>query len=158
METQIENYNIAIQSNFKLIIPDAAGINYFLQSCNLPSVDMGPIESPYTNKEAFVPGNKVTFSPLNTQIILDEDFANYIYLHDWLSSFTDDAIWRELTKDLKLHILSANKHTLLIFTFVHAWPFSIGDISFTSSIGTAQNIVFETSFRYQYFEYNIVSI
>jgi hypothetical protein len=106
------------------------------------------------NRQAYVPGEHVTWNSFNCTCLVDEDFSNYEYVQNWLVSFVDEGDWRELVKDLSLHVLSANKKTLLKFVFVHAFPTSLGDITFDSSVMDSTQMTFTIDFTYQYF--NIV--
>lgn len=55
MSRVIKNYNIATNGNFKLEIPDAPGINFFAQMCNLPSLTMSGIETINLHRQAVMP-------------------------------------------------------------------------------------------------------
>ena len=87
---------------------------------------------------------------------MDEDFVNYETMHDWLMSFVDVDVWRVLVKDIKLHILSANKKTSLIYTFNHAFPTSITEVQFDSTNTETTPITFTVEFRYQWFDFERV--
>jgi hypothetical protein len=76
----------------------------------------------------------------------------------WMTSFIDEDNYRNLIKDTKLSILSANKKTLLIYTFKGTLPTSLGDVNFDSSVMEAQNIVFTVELRYQYFTWERVTV
>ena len=81
---------------------------------------------------------------------MDEDFENYIQLCTWMRAFIDDDDWRNLIKDIKLHILSSNKSTLLTYTFKGAFPTSMGEVMFESSVMDTTQIAFNVEFRYQF--------
>lgn len=102
--------------------------------------------------------NTVEWSPLNMTVLMDEEFENYCYLMDWMTSFIDDDDYRKLIKDTKLSILSANKKSLLVYTFVGSLPTNLSDITFDSSTMDAQNITFTCEIRYQYFKWERISV
>lgn len=102
--------------------------------------------------------NTVDWSPLSMTVLMDEEFTNYLYLMKWMMSFIDEDDYRRLIKDTKLSILSANKKSLLIYTFVGAFPTNLSDVSFDSSTMDAQNITFTCEIRYQYFKWERVSV
>lgn len=149
----ISNYNLASQSNYKLEIPGLLAFNYFLQSVTFPSLSMEGIENPYNNNQVIVPGNTVNYNSLSTIVLMDEDFEIYMQMVDWLKSFKDDADWKELIKDIRIHILNANKKTNLIFVFTGAFPTNLGDITLDSSQSDVSQITFNLEFRYQYMTY-----
>jgi len=105
----------------------------------------------FRNNQTSTYSNVTEWSPLNCVILMDEEFDNYIYLADWMRSFIDDDDWRNLIKDIKLHILSGNKKVLLSYTFTGAFPTSMGEIMFDSSTMDPTQISFNIELRYQYF-------
>lgn len=149
----IQNYNLAFGNQFKLEIPEASHLNYFLQSCNLPGISMNQVSVQNRHHQAYVPGNHVVYSDLNCTILMDEEFENYQYLHNWLRDFIDVDDWRHLVKDLTLNVLSANKALLLKFTFTDAFPTSLGDITFDSGTMDALQLTYNATFAYQYFTF-----
>ena len=48
-------YNLANANNFKLEIPDSQAPNYFIQSCSIPSINMGGIETPFQVHHGVIP-------------------------------------------------------------------------------------------------------
>lgn len=114
---------------------------------------MNAVETPFRNNQTMMPGNTIDFSQLDTQILLDENLENYTYIHEWLVSFRDMDVWHELTKDIKLHILSANKRPLLTFTFVHAFPTNLGEVTFDSTQTDFTQMVFSVQWSYQFFTF-----
>ena len=112
----------------------------------------------YKNNQTATYSNVTEWSPLSCQILMDEEFDNYICLANWMRSFIDDDDWRNLIKDIKLHILSGNKKSLLIYTFKGAFPTMMGEITFDSSSMDPTQINFSVEFRYQYFTYEKVNL
>lgn len=105
----------------------------------------------YKHHQTSTYSNVTEWSPLDCILLMDEDFENYIHLANWMRSFIDDDDWRNLVKDIKLHILSGNKKSLLIYTFTGAFPTSMGEVMFDSSTMDPTQITFNVQFRYQYF-------
>lgn len=153
MSERITNYNLAQENFFKLECPKEAHFNYFLQSCDLPSINMSAIDTTFRNNQAYAAGNKVEYSPLSCTFLLDEEFNNYQFLHDWLRSFIDDRPWQDVVKDLKLTILTANKKPIITFDFVMCIPTMISSLAFNSTTSENSPITFTTEFAYQYFRF-----
>lgn len=154
MSERIMNYNLAQENLFKLEIPNEPKFNYFLQAVELPSIMMSAVEIPNTNNQGFAPGNKVEYANLSCTFLLDEDFENYQFLHDWLRSFIDDRPWQDIVKDLKMTILTANKIPILEFNFIMCIPTMISSISFNTTTTENNQITFTTEFAYQYFRFS----
>jgi len=147
------NYNLAKNNNYKLEITNAPELNFFIQSCTLPTVSMSGKESSIRHHQANAPGNYVVYSEFNCVILMDEDFQNYIYLHNWLRDFIDMDDYRNLIRNINLHILSANKQNIIVFEFFGAFPTNLASISFDSAITDSQIITFDVEFTYQYFTF-----
>jgi hypothetical protein len=111
------------------------------------------VETPYNNNQVVVPGNAIDYSSLSCIVLMDEDFEGYIQMIDWLKSFKDDDVWSNLVKDIRVHILNANKKTNLIFTFIGAFPTNLGELTLDSSQSDVTQITFNLEFRYQYMVY-----
>ena len=155
---EVTNYNIAIPTNFKLEIPGERLYNYFLQSFTMPGITMDGVPTDYTNNQAFMPGNQVVYSDLQVSLVLDEDYQNWTDFHDWIFSFKDEDVWYNLTKDISVHILNANKGQELIFTFTHAFPISVGDVNLSSAVESADPIIFTVAFKYAYYSFKRVGL
>lgn len=143
------NINFANTSNYKLEIPGFEEVNYFIQSVNFPSITMESIEVPFRTNLLQVNTNTPVYSPLNISFLMDENFETYKTLTNWMLSFIDDDSFGNLVKDIKLHILSANKKPLIIFTYIQSFPTSIPEVMFDSSIMDTDPIIFTVEFRYQ---------
>ena len=105
----------------------------------------------YKNNQLSNYSNQTDWTPLDCTLLMDENFENYLFLAKWMRSFIDDDDWRNLIKDIKLHILSANKKILLTYTFVGSFPVSLGSVTFDSGSVDPTQIQFNVSFRYQFF-------
>jgi len=158
MSETIANYNISYSTNFKLEIPDAPYVNYFLQQVSLPSIANTGMDLYYKHHQTSTYSNVTEWSPLSCQLLMDEDFENYIYLANWMRSFIDDDDWHNLVKDIKLHILSGNKKSLLIYTFKGAFPVSMGEVMLDSSTMDPTQINFNVDFRYQFFTWERTAV
>ncbi len=112
----------------------------------------------YKNNQTSTYSVVTEWSPLSCMLLMDEDFENYIYLANWMRAFIDDDDWWNLVKDIKLHILSANKKILLVYTFVGAFPTMMGEVMFDSSTLDPTQIQFNVEFRYQYFTWEKVLV
>lgn len=159
-----EEYGLGYGNLFKLEIPESSlwqipeslsdelrSITYFIQSLDLPSVSMMPIEDFFMNNQVKMPGNTVDYETLRVEFLMDENFSNYLTLHNWLASFRDDDIWNRLTRDIKLSITNPNKNRVVEFTYVHAYPIMIESINLNSAVSEPDPITFGVTFAYQYF-------
>lgn len=152
--THPSNYNLAYMTNFKLEIPFVPVLNYFVQTVSLPSISLVPVETPHRNNNIFFNGNVLDFSNLSIGFILDEDHTNYTTLYDWIYAFRDENKWSSLAKDLKLTITNSNRIPIMTYTFYYAFPISISDVSFNSTLSDELPIQFTVEFKYEYFSFS----
>lgn len=119
----------------------------------MPSISNMGQDLYYKHNQTATYSNVTEWGALNVVIIMDEDFENYTYLCNWMRSFIDDDDWRNLIKDIKLHILSGNKKNLITYTFHGAFPVTLGEVMFDSSTMDPTQINFNVEFRYQFFQW-----
>ena len=112
---------------------------------------MQAIDVPYQTHVLEISGNTPIYAPLNVTFLMDEEFQSYKSLVGWLQSFVDEGPWLNLTKDMKLYVLSSNKIPLITFTFVHVFPVNIPDLPLESNVVDPTPITYTVEFRFQWF-------
>ncbi len=147
------NYNLAIASNFKVEIPAAPEFNYFIQSIQLPSLTMSGVDTPFRNWQGAATSNRIDFDPLTFSYLVSEDYANYLFIYDWMLDIRDNDhdVTRHF-KDINFHILNNNKMANKFFVFHGCFPTYLGEIGFDNSITDTVPIINNVTFRYQFFE------
>ena len=146
------NSNPAYSTNFRLEIQNAPEVNYFIQSTELPSLNLPAVPVPYQDNTVYMPGDTLEFSPLVVQFIVDEDYDNYIYLYKWMLATRRGS--KDLHfKDLTLHLLSNNKTQNINVCFVNSIPTDLSALSYDNSTTDVPPVLCTVSFRYHYFEF-----
>ena len=147
------NLNPAYSTSFRLIIPGAAELNYFIQSVPLPGISISNQSNLFKNMPANLPGNGVSFDPLNVRMVVDEDLRNYSYLLRWILKLTKGPEpLVSLFEDLTLHITDTNKINNRTVVFYGAYPTSISSLDFNSAVASPEPLIADVSFQYQYFD------
>ena len=100
---------------------------------------------------AFFQSDRIEYDPLNVNFILDERFANYLYIHDWMVQNATHERPPVLQQDATLHILTANKTPNLIVFFHGMFPQMLSSVDFESAVTDANVILVSATFRYQSF-------
>jgi hypothetical protein len=145
------NPNLQVVSNFKMVVSDS-DFDYFVQSAELPSVSLSPIDVPWKIHNTRVPDNQTQYDLLNISFLLSEDMKNYVFLLDWLKKCSNTGRLNHTLKDVTLHILTNNKTTNREIKFIGSFPTSIGSVNFDSGSSDASGIVVSCTIAYQYFE------
>jgi chromosome condensin MukBEF ATPase and DNA-binding subunit MukB len=136
-------------------------LEYFCQSVNHPGATLSPVELP-SRRITSVPlaGDKITFSEVSFQIILDEDMTSYREMYDWMIRITNDgqvSAGETMTKaptyaDITLSVLSSHNNTTKKIRYKDCVPTSLGTIDFQSTTGATSILTFDASFRFAQFE------
>lgn len=163
MATLTENFNYLQPTSFKLVIDrkNYPNLEFFCQNVTHPGMLMTAVEVPFRGIAGVpVAGESLTFNELSTNILLDEDLQGYKEMFDWVRRLhkTDMGESRINMQsppsyaDITLSILSSHNNQTKQIRYIDAVPTSLGDINFESTASGSEFIVFNASFRFNYFE------
>jgi len=165
LTNQPDNVNFLSPLGFKFTLSRSPNLNFFATDVNIPSLTLGFIELQTPFKIIELAGDKLDFGDLQITFKVDEDFANYFEIYNWLVAlgFPDEFGQYKRLRDAKTGSKESivSDATLMIFNsammpnievrFEDLFPVSIGDINFTST-DTDVNYVTNTSvFKYKKF-------
>tara|TARA_A200000159_G_scaffold99432_1_gene92236 strand:- start:9489 stop:10016 length:528 start_codon:yes stop_codon:yes gene_type:complete len=157
------NLNYLQPTGFKVVIDRTKypNMEYFVQSVSHPGAQLTPMELP-VRRITSVPlaGDKITFSEVSFQIILDEDMKSYREMFDWMLRIVNDGQVNQSQRDTKkptyaditLHVLSSHNNTTQKIRYLDCVPTGLGDINFESTQGDTTYVTFNASFRFSQFE------
>jgi len=81
-EPSISDYASPIQFRFKCTkLPT---VEFFVQSANIPGINLGQTQQNTPLIDIPIPGDTITFAPLEMSFLVDENLNNYKEIHDWL--------------------------------------------------------------------------
>ena len=78
------NINMLSPLGFKFMINKLPNTNFFIQSINLPGVNLGEVDTQTPFTRLPFAGDHITFQDLTISFRVDEDLANYRELFDWM--------------------------------------------------------------------------
>jgi hypothetical protein len=165
MASLTQNKNYLQPTGFKVIIGrrNYPNLEYFAQSFQHPGATVNAVELP-TRRITSVPlaGDKITYTDLSIDLILDEDMAGYIEMQDWLErivneghvSHTESVQSGKIPShaDITVSILSSHNNELKRIRYMDCIPTSISSISMASTVGDVSFITYNCSFRFTSFE------
>lgn len=165
LDNQPTNINFLSPLGFKFQIKKTPNMNYFVQSVNLPSVSIGTIDVATPFSRIPLPGDKVTFSPLEVTFKVDENMENYLEIYNWIiaigrpDNFTDGAYiysapemsGEGVKSDLSLVILTNGMRGNKIVNFLDAHPTNLSDITFDSTLTDVEYVTATVTFDYRRF-------
>ena len=134
-------------NGFQFSIQKLPGITFFCQQANLPGIMLGePIfATPFSTQP--IPGDTLSYQPLELQFMVDENMQNYKVLYNWIVALGfpesyeqyinqqsgDTTAYSDLAKnysDATLQILSGTNVPSQIVQFVDLFPVSIDSVVF----------------------------
>ena len=59
-------------------------VEFFVQSVNLPGINLGSAQQTNPLYDIPLPGDKITYASLDLSFVVDENLNNYKEIHDWL--------------------------------------------------------------------------
>lgn len=161
-----QNRNFLNPLNFKFSIKRAPNINFFIQKVTIPSISLGSIDIP----SPFIPiptqQSSMEYTDFTIQFKIDEDFQNYLEIHNWIRSlgFPDNySEYADLAKnpvytgmgttsDISLIILNSTKSPNYEFSFRSAWPTYLSEVDFDTTSSDVDYVSATASFKYLMFD------
>ena len=147
-----DNFNMLSPTGFRVSIesPKFSNLEYFITTVGLPAIGLPEAEAGFKNYQGFLPGDKITYEPLDLTFMLDEDMKNYMEVFNWIQSNANETT--PATHDLILSILTSHNNLNKEIKFVNAIPTSLGGVEFSTQLDTIDYLQADVSFRYDRFE------
>jgi hypothetical protein len=155
------NTNQAKPNNFLIRIIDpendeVKNINFMIQDTSIPSLTLNATQANYQSHSGAIPDVKINYDQLNIQLILNDDWSNYFYLHDWLIRLREAENFLDELKTIQLLLLNNNKLPIKQIDYMMAFPVLLGDIPLMATSIDATPVVINVAFAYQFF--NLIKI
>ena len=168
LNDQPNNVNFLSPLGFNFAIKKLPNTNYFVQSVNVPSVQMGDaiMPTPFVNIPTI--GDRISYAEFQVSFKVDEDLRNYIELYDWMVQlgFPEDFsqaknIYGTGTSvdfridgpysDATITVLNSAMRPNLEVLFEDAYPISLSDLQFSATSPSVDYIECQVTFRYKLF-------
>ena len=162
---QPDNINFLSPLGFRFSLARAPNLNFFATDVNIPSLSLGFIEVPTPFKILEFPGDRLDFGDLQVTFKVDENFANYFEISNWIRALGFPEEFREYKKlkdakpgnkekifsDATLVIMNSSMIPNIEVNFEDLFPTSIGDINFTSTDSDVNYVTNTATFKYKIF-------
>lgn len=160
------NKNFLSPLNFQFQLKRAPHVNFFIQRIRMPSIAIADIEIPTMFNYIQAAGNKLKYGELDISFKIDEDFRNYLEIHNWIralgfpESFDEyNAISKNnnvsgegIVSDISLIVLNSAKRPNFEVTFRDAFPVSLSDVDFDTTDEDVKYVTASTSFKYTLYD------
>lgn|SRR3990170_7168611 len=166
------NFNMLSPLGFKFQIKKLPNVNFFLQTVNIPDISLPQAIQPTPFVNVPLPGDHLTYGDLNITFKVDEDFNNYIELHNWIrglgfpenlaeygnlarkSRTSGDGIY----SDVSIIATTNLKNPNVEFAFQDAWPTYIGQFTFNTTPNDVNFISCQAIFKYTLFNIEVLPV
>lgn len=170
LNTQPDNTNYLSPIGFNFSIQKIPHANYFLQTANLPSVQLGDVETPSPFIAIPQIGDHLRYGDLFVTFKVDEDMKNYLELYNWMlqlgfpesfnqskeiygttegkNKFKQNAAFSDATLTVTNSAMQPN----LSILYEDVYPVSLSDITFSTQETSVNYIECQVSFRYRQFK------
>ncbi len=168
LNDQPDNTQFLSPLGFNFSIKKLPNTNYFVQSCNVPTVQMGDavLATPFVNIPTI--GDRIAYAEFQLAFKVDEDMKNYIELYDWMLQlgFPEDFaqsknIYEKQRQvdfmadgpysDATLTILNSAMQPNLEVQFEDCYPTALSDLQFSTTSPSVDYIECQATFRYKLF-------
>lgn len=160
-----ENRNFLAQFNWKLFIKKCPNVSYFGQGVNLPSVALPAADQPTPFVNVPHPGDHVRYDDFVVRFVVDEDLANWLEIHDWLTDlgFPDrydqfkniknsdgelPSVHGGLYSPALLTLTTNARNPNLEFEFEGLWPTALSGLELNATDNDVQYLTATAIFRY----------
>lgn len=143
--------NFLSPTGFRFLIKKLPNVSFFVQSVDIPSISLTPIEYPTPIKTLSFANDRLNHEPFAITIRVDEYMDSYNEIYDWMAGLTHPKSFDQyktlakseegLYSDASLIILDSRQNPGLEVVFRDVFPISLGQISLDT---TAANITYPT--------------
>lgn len=139
-------------TGFRVVInSDYKNLEFFAQSAQHPGASVSPVEIGIPKVSLPLLGDKITYSELSINLMIDEDMTSYREMQGWL----EDAIGSDHEKavmDISIIVLTSHNNKNITIKYKDCIPTTIGAIDFNSTSGDSTFLTFDASFRFSTYE------
>lgn len=170
---QIENKNFLSPIGFKFNLSRAPKVDFFSNIANIPSLELGTAVQQTYLRDIPIPGDKIQFQDFNLKFIIDENFENYLEVHNWIRSLgypRDLGEYSRLIEGRKktgtisssentnifsdgtLFVLNSNFNPTIQVRFQDLYPYMLSTLEFNATESDYSYFTADVSFKYTMFD------
>ena|ERR1035437_5312410 len=141
-------FDILVKNKFALIIPSLPNVQFFLQTFEMPSINVKQVTVNTRIVDYNEIGEKLNFEPFNATFLVDKYSRNWSSVYNTMKEMTVSGSNIGHTDDI---VLMVDGKELL--RFYGAWPTSLSGYSMDSTIEDVQYVKATVTFNYDYMDY-----
>jgi len=170
--SQPDNKNFLSPIGFRFSVQKLPHVNYFCTAASVPSMVLGTIdqvETPFIKLP--IPGDKISFDPLELNFRIDEDMRNFREIYDWIESigypdnFGQRAPFQRpnpkqagntVYSDGSLMVMTNQYKPNIEIKFIDMYPVSLSSVEFNLEQNDITYLNAQVSFAYR--KYELISV
>ena len=160
------NKNYLSPLSFQFSIKRAPNVNFFIQSVSLPGLMLDQVETPNPFVQIPYQGDHIYFEELGIHFKVNEDLSNWLELYNWIIAMGFPESYDQyksissqpkmsglgIKSDISLLIADSNKALTFQITFKDAFPISVSNLQFDTTIQDVSYLDAFAAFRYTTYE------
>jgi hypothetical protein len=141
------SYDGVTSTAFHVMCTKIPNTVFFLQKFTLPGLSIGSVSYATRVLDINEIGEKISYSPLTIEFLIDSKFKNYKEIVDWMNNITVGNRQKDEVSDLILTI--NNKRRI---KFIDAWPISISGMQFAANAINTEYLTATLTLNYDWYE------
>ena len=175
------NTDLLQSHKFQMIFDRLPNTTYFCQNANIPGISLTEIVRNTPFIDLYHPGEKAIYDTFNISFLVSEDLSAWLELHNWIRGATFPTDFKEYvdlgrtTRSAYAQSLSSNRRpvvytdgVLTIYSnknnprfrvkFHDIFPTYLGSIPFNVGDNAESTVTCDVSFRFSYYDIEILDI
>ena len=151
--------NYLSPSSFRVLIPRLPKITYFVQTCSVPSLNIGSMDLTYKGFPRMTHPSSLDLSDqLVINFIVDEDMENWREMYDWMHSIVPSSeneggiTANDIYSDIILLVFNSAKKLKKKLTFHRCYPVSLMSFEFNSGVNEIDPMLVAANFSFKTME------
>lgn len=117
----------------------------------IPDLSIGDVPVPFRNGQAYVPGNRIEYSPLTIDFHVTENMDSYRQIVKWIQSNSEKRSTELRYHDLVVSAVSSHLNPSVAWRFVNAFPTNASGFTLSNQTTETQYATISVTFRYDYY-------
>lgn len=149
----IGHNNEARNTKFMFMIGDSRELMFSAQSSNVNDITFGHAPFPTGAKDLKIPTNKIENSPLTVDILLSEDYNEWIEVYRWiLSCKNNNDSHVSQVKVCELITLDSQNQPLTSFIYGDTFPIELSGLRYVTNADKSSVLVFTVTLVFNSFK------
>lgn len=144
--------------HFRVTFSRLPGMIYMSQRVGMPSHNMTPVARPTPFTTIFEPGDHMQHDPLVLSFLLDEEWANWLAIRDWMADITQTENFEQydelkksdhgLTSEASILVYNSSNNPVKEMVFTNVFPTSLAGFELDATITVPTPLSIQAVFSY----------